>query len=81
MAAPTRLDSTATTFTLAWSQASDDGGCAVTGYAVFRDDGSGSAINIEANSVGDTNIRDKPALFSAVVSNFIGSDTGLSFYY
>lgn len=63
MAAPTRVTSTMTTLTLAWTTPLDDGGCPITGYAVFRDDGAGSAINVEVNSASDTNIRDKPTLF------------------
>ena len=39
MAAPTRVTSTLTSLTLAWQAPEDDGGCPITGYAVFRDNG------------------------------------------
>ena len=63
MAAPTRISSTLTSLMLNWSSPTDDGGCPITGFAVFRDDGAGSDINVEVNSALDTNIRDKPTLF------------------
>jgi len=35
-----------TTLTLAWKTPRSDGGCPITSYALFRDDGEGSEINI-----------------------------------
>lgn len=49
MAAPVRVTSTLTTLTLSWATPGDNGGCPITGYAVFRDNGAGSAINVEVN--------------------------------
>ena len=46
----------------------DLGGCDVTGYAVFRDDGEvaaatlGTGVLVELNSASDVNIRNKPGL-------------------
>lgn len=63
MQAPTRITSTsAPTFTIEWKAPEDDGGCPITGYAVFRNDGEGGATITEVNSVLDTNIRDQPTL-------------------
>jgi hypothetical protein len=35
-----------THFTVGWSTPIETGGCPLTGYAVFRDDGLGGALNI-----------------------------------
>ena len=58
MPAPWRIISTLVTMTLGWAEPLYNGGCPITGYAVFRDDGAGSAINIEVNSPNDPSIRD-----------------------
>jgi hypothetical protein len=41
---PTRVDLLSTTnhLTIAWQPPHNDGGCPVTGYAVYRDDGTGN---------------------------------------
>jgi hypothetical protein len=38
--APTWVTSTTTTIELSWTGSIDDGGCPITGYALFRDDGT-----------------------------------------
>lgn len=48
---------------------------------MFRDDGAGSAIDTEVNSTNDSNIRDKPTLFSMQVTSYPTSPTGSTFYY
>jgi hypothetical protein len=40
-----------TTFTLNWDMPSSDGGCTITGYAILRDDGAGSSINIPVDAL------------------------------
>ena len=62
MLAPKRVDSTSSTLSISWQQPSDDGGCPLKSYAVFRDDAIGSSITMEANADKDTNVRDKPTL-------------------
>ncbi len=39
MSGPKRVSSTATSMTLSWEAPSDDGGCPITGYAVYRNNG------------------------------------------
>lgn len=40
LVAPWRTDSTTSSISLQWSEPLHDGGCPITGYAVFRDDGT-----------------------------------------
>jgi hypothetical protein len=87
--APVRVpaESTASTITLSWSEPEATGGCPITGYALYRNDPSqanpaeGLEVWVEANSDYDTNIRDKPQLFRATVTNFPGGSTGLAFKF
>jgi hypothetical protein len=81
MLAPWRVTSTTSTFTLEWKEPADNGGCIVTSYAVFRDDGMNGAIQTEVNTQEDTNIRDKPTLRQVTVTNLPGGLLGNTFYY
>lgn len=60
MKAPVLVSSTETTVTLRWDQPSIVGGCSISSYAIFRDDGAGSAIN---NNMDAANVANKPFLF------------------
>jgi hypothetical protein len=57
-AAPYRTGSTAVSIDIAWVPPEDTGGCVITGYAVFKDDGTGTSTFLEANEANDLNIRD-----------------------
>ena len=81
MPAPVRTASTATTLTLQWEHPEDSGGCLITSYAVFRDDGNAGSIDIEANASSDTNVRNRPTLDSLTITNFPVSSTGLTFSF
>ena len=82
MAAPVRTTSTTTSLTLKWEHPVDNGGCLVTSYAVFRNDGAQGDISIEANADGDTNVRNRPTLDSLTITNFpSGTSTGLDFSF
>jgi len=50
MEAPWRVTSTTSSFTLQWHESSDNGGCHVTSYAVYRNDGEEGPIEIEVNT-------------------------------
>lgn len=78
-AAPYRTGSTASSIDIAWTPPLDPGGCVITGYAVFKDDGTGTGVFAEANSVNDLAIRDQPGLNSATITAFSPSDVGLDF--
>lgn len=53
---PKLVSSTIAQITLSWEIPESDGGCPVTGYAIFRDDGNGGAITTEVNSANDVNV-------------------------
>jgi hypothetical protein len=50
----------------------DKGGCPITGYAVFRDDGNGTDLIYEMNAVSDPLVRNIPTLRTLNVTNFVG---------
>ena len=45
-----------------WSPPKDNGGCPITGYALFRDDGVSENTIIEVNASNDPLVRNIPAL-------------------
>ena len=57
MAAPIRVGGTRTTIELRWIPPQDSGGCALTGYAVFMDDGTGTGVYSEVNTDNDPQLR------------------------
>lgn len=81
MQAPMRTDSRSSTLTLQWQQPSDDGGCAIKSYAVFRNDGLSQLISIEANADLDTNVRDRPTLRTLLITNFPANSAGMTFTF
>jgi hypothetical protein len=74
---PTRLGGTSTSIDIGWSAPSDDGGCPISSYRLFRDDGNSGSINTEVDS---TNIENKPYLNRYTVS-LPSNDTGLIFRF
>jgi hypothetical protein len=66
---------------LEWTPPEDEGGCAITGYAVFRDGGAvaGTAVDTEFNSANDANVRDKPSLRTITATNWPVGTVGQSF--
>lgn len=89
MPAPVRVDatSTSTTTTLSWEEPSGNGGCPLTGYALYRSDpaqadpAGGTEVFVEVNSDNDSNIRNQPDLLEATVTFYDASSTGLYFKY
>ncbi len=55
--APRRTDSTTSSIEIGWAPPRDSGGCAITGYVVFKDDGTGTGAFSEVNSPNDLALR------------------------
>ena len=80
-AAPTVVTQSISAITLQWNPPGDSGGCEITGYAVFRDDGQNGAITTEVNTVNDPAVRQKPSLSSLTVTYFPPSSAGYTFKF
>jgi len=64
-----------TTFTIVWDLPQSNGGCPITGYAIYRDDGAGGLIVMPVDPVFTAN---NPYLFSDT-STLSASSTGMTF--
>ena len=62
-------------------QPKDAGGCRITGYAVFRDDGVGGNIDTEVNLDDDPAVRELPSLNTLAVTYFPVSTDGQTFRF
>lgn len=80
-AAPYLTDQSTTQLDINWSEPGDTGGCSITGYAIYRDDGANGSIDTEVNSANDANVRDLPSLNSFAVTNFPSSSEGNTFRF
>lgn len=60
--APYKVATTVSSITLGWNEPANDGGCPITGFAVFRDDGAGGNVTTEVNQANDPLIRGIPTL-------------------
>jgi hypothetical protein len=67
--APYRIDTTTASITLGWDAPIDDGGCPLTGFAVFRDEADLQAPSVEVNADDDPSVRGIPTLRQLVVTN------------
>ena len=56
---PSRISGTKTSVLLGWSQVNDNGGCPITGYHLYRDNGDSGSISIE---VDPAEVNNKPTL-------------------
>jgi len=74
------VSSTSTSMTLKWDAPLNDGGCPITSYALFRDDGLTLNPTIEVNIDDDPDIRNIPTLriASATLDN---ADLGKKFTF
>lgn len=62
MVAPYRITSNETTITVGWVPPTNNGGCPITGYAVFMDNGTGTGNFSEVNTPNDPAVRGIPGL-------------------
>lgn len=70
---PTITATTETTFTASWCPPANEGGCGLTGYKLWMDNGAGSAIDIPVDEV---TIANNPNLFehtATLAGNYTGS--------
>lgn len=81
MMGPERIISTSTTMTLRWKAPEEDGGCTITGYAVYRNDGEGGTSWTEVNTAMDSNVRDRPTLLNMIVTSFPVASAGKEFLF
>lgn len=63
-----------------WNAPKDDGGCPITGYSLFRDDGLSEIPSIEVNTVSDPLVRNIPTLRQVEVA-LSSADLGKRFKY
>jgi hypothetical protein len=60
--APLRSTSTKTSITITWNEPIKNGGCPITGYIIYMDDGVTRNVYTEVNSVNDPAVRNIPGL-------------------
>jgi hypothetical protein len=65
---------------LEWIEPKNSGGCPITSYALFRDDGITKNPIIEVNSINDPTVRNIPTLRQVSVT-LANSDLGKTFTY
>ena len=81
MQTPFKISSQPDSLVLGWDDPIDNGGCPITGYAIFRDDSIGGDVDVEINEAEDPLIRDNPILKQATVTNFPANTVGNFFRY
>lgn len=69
---PVRISGTKTSLLLGWSQIEDNGGCPITGYRLYRDEGDGESISTE---VDPSEVSGRPTLTQYEIT-FDSSNTG-----
>jgi hypothetical protein len=67
--APFRISTSTTSITLGWNEPLDDGGCPITGYAIYRDEADLGVPSVEVNSDNDAAVRGIPTLRQLVVTS------------
>lgn len=72
---PYKIKSTKTSITIGWDAPLSDGGCAITKYEVYMDDGNGGSITTVTNPNLDPTIR------QATITTFPASKEGEDFRF
>jgi hypothetical protein len=57
IATPFLIEAETNKITIGWTEPLNNGGCPLTGFRVYRDDGSEGAVNVEVNSNNDSAVR------------------------
>mmetsp|Transcript_23476 Transcript_23476/g.36166 ORF Transcript_23476/g.36166 Transcript_23476/m.36166 type:complete len:118 (-) Transcript_23476:99-452(-) len=71
---PQRVSGDATSITVSWAGPSDEGGCPITNYQLWRDTGSG--LSSTFSEVDASSVNNRPALREHEVT-LTSSETGL----
>lgn len=74
--APYRIEGTTDSIKIGWSEPTNNGGCPITNYAVYRDDSTGSDVSTEVNSLSNNAV-----LRSLTVTNWPTSTAGSIFRF
>lgn len=62
-----------------WDPPKDTGGCRITTYIIYRNDGGLGLVDTEVNEVEEPLVRDRPSLNSFEITNFPANSQGLTF--
>lgn len=62
---PTLVNSDSTSLTVKWQSPISDGGCSVTSFALYRDNGDNGAISVQ---VDPANLNNKPYIFEYTIT-------------
>lgn len=81
MAAPYLILAEANSIVIGWSEPVTNGGCPLTGYAVYRDDGNDGPVETEVNIANDPAVQGNPVLRQVTVTNFLPGTEGLYFRF
>lgn len=75
---PVRIDegSIQNSLLIAWEAPLSDGGCPITGFSVYRDDGANGDVSTEVNSAGDPSIVGNPVLRQVAITNWPAGGAG-----
>lgn len=78
---PQRVSTTSSQIAINWGNVINTGGCPLTGFAVFRNEGDNTVPATEVNSANDVSVRDNPSLSELTVTFFPISMEGESFKF
>ena len=78
MPRPEVIETTKTTIKIQWALPTNNGGCTITGYAVFIADET-TGVFEEANSDYDINVRDLPSLNELLITRIAAGSEGKRF--
>jgi len=81
MMTPFKISTFTNSITIGWEEPASNGGCPLTGYAVYRDDGLGGDVTTEVNEVDDPLITGNPTLRQATITDFPADFEGVVFRF
>ena len=73
------VSSTKESIEIQWDAPMDDGGCPISGYAVFRDNGDDGDVTVEVNTDNDSAVRGSPYITNLNITTFPSNSEGKTF--